>query len=216
MSPEEFQAASNVSRETMDRLKLYVALLEKWNRRINLVAKDSLADLWRRHVLDSAQLLPLLPPGPAGRPRQLVDLGSGAGFPGLVLAILGAGETHLIESDGRKAAFLREAGRETGTAVTIHNHRIEAVAPFPVEVVTARACAPLPRLLGYAAPFLAAPGAAPGGKTSGIGLFLKGRNVDQELTEARERWNMQIERLPSRTDPAAVILRLSLPQMEES
>lgn len=211
MTAEEFRAAANVSRETMERLERYAALLEKWNRAINLVARGSLTHLWRRHMLDSAQLWPLLPPS-QGRPRRILDLGSGAGFPGLVLAILGTAEggveLHLVEADKKKAAFLREAARIAEAPVTLHVQRIESLAPFPVDAVTARACAPLPRLLDYAAPFLRLhqPGAPPA-----VGLFLKGRDVDRELTEARKKWKIEAKLLPSRTDPAAKILQIFLP-----
>jgi len=216
LSAAAFRAAADVSRETLDRLERYAALLEKWNRAINLVARGSLADLWRRHMLDSAQLWPLLPP-PQGRPRRILDLGSGAGFPGLVLAIMGASdgdvEVHLVEADKKKAAFLREAARIVEAPVTLHVQRIESLAPFPVDAVTARACAPLPRLLDYAAPFLRhyQPGAPPP-----VGLFLKGRDVDRELTEAREKWKMETELLPSRTDAAAKILRIQLPHLGDN
>ncbi len=211
LTPEGFQAETNVSRETMARLERYAGLLGKWNRAVNLVSHDSLADLWRRHMLDSAQLLPLLPPAPTGRPRVVVDLGSGAGFPGLVLGILGAGEVHLIESNGRKVAFLREVARETGTEAQIHHARIEDLPAFPADAVTARAYAPLPQLLASTAPFLrpAGPG-QPRGQPGGVGLFLKGRGVDRELTDAAEKWNMQIEQFASRTDTNARVLRLTL------
>ncbi len=222
LSPAAFGAAANVSRETLDRLERYAALLEKWNRAINLVARASLADLWRRHMLDSAQLWPLLPP-PRGRPRRILDLGSGAGFPGLVLAIMGTSaamsgseggaEVHLVEVDKKKAAFLREAARIAEAPVTLHVQRIESLAPFPVDAVVARACAPLPRLLDYAAPFLRKyqPGMPPP-----VALFLKGRNVDRELTEARERWKIEAELVPSRTDAAAKIVRIQLPHIGDN
>ncbi|MFQ6018517.1 MAG: 16S rRNA (guanine(527)-N(7))-methyltransferase RsmG [Kiloniellaceae bacterium] len=212
MSTAAFGLAADVSRETLARLERYAALLEKWNRAVNLVGRDSLADLWRRHMLDSAQLVPLLPPAPAGRARVVVDLGSGAGFPGLVLAILGAGAVHLVEADRRKAAFLRAAARETDTVVRVHNARIEAIPGFAADVVTARALAPLPRLIGYAAPFLRSGGAAGAG---GVALFLKGRRVDEELTESVEKCHMQIERFPSRSDPGGQILRLRFLDMGE-
>ena len=197
---------AHVSRETMSRLQRYADLLGKWNKAINLVAKDSLHDQWRRHFLDSAQLWSLLPPPPPDRPRVLVDLGSGAGFPGLVLAILGAGAVHLIESDHRKATFLRETARETGTDVTVHDRRIEDVPVFPADVVTARAFAPLPRIMAAAAPFLR-PATASG--PSGVGLFLKGRSLQRELTDSLGKWKMQFDLHPSRTDPTAQILRLT-------
>lgn len=213
LSAEAFRAATNVSRETLDRLERYAALLEKWNRAINLVARGTLTDLWRRHMLDSAQLWPLLP-FPQGRPCRVLDLGSGAGFPGLVLAILGAAEggidVHLVEADEKKAAFLREAARIVETPVTLHVERIENLAPFAVDAVTARACAPLPRLLGYAAPFLRQHQA---GAPPPVGLFLKGRNVDGELTEARKKWSIQASLIPSCTDEIAKIIRVQLPYL---
>lgn len=185
-----------VSRETEARLEAFVAALAGWNARINLIAPGELARVWTRHVADSAQLLPLVPTGA----RRLADLGSGAGFPGLVLAILSGIETHLVESDRRKAAFLAEAARLTAAPVQVHAARAEALAPLAADIVTARALAPLPDLLALAAPHL-----APGGAC----LFLKGIRAEAELTAARQRWKMRIERFPSRTDPRATILRLS-------
>ena len=190
----------------MARLQVYADLLGKWNRAINLVARDSLADLWRRHFLDSAQLWPLLPAPPQGRDRVLVDLGSGAGFPGLVLAIMGAGTVHLVDADQRKSTFLNEAARATGTEIVVHNCRIEDLTAIPADVVTARACAPLDHLLGLAAPFLRpATAVEPGG----VGLFLKGRSLQRELTDSTGKWKMRFDLHPSRTNPAAQILRLS-------
>jgi 16S rRNA (guanine527-N7)-methyltransferase len=206
LSPEAIRAEADVSRETLERLRRYAALLARWNRTINLVSRAGLADLWRRHMLDSAQLVALMPAAPRDRARVVVDLGSGAGFPGLVLAILGAGEVHLIEADARKAAFLREAARETRTEVTVYNERIEALAPFPADVVTARACAPLPRLIGYAARFLRPM------EEGGIALILKGRRAERELTESAETWKMRVEWLPSRSDPRGWVLRLAVPR----
>lgn len=206
LSPEAFRAEADVSRETLERLRRYAALLARWNRTINLVSRAGLADLWRRHMLDSAQLLALMPTAPGDRARVVVDLGSGAGFPGLVLAILGAGEVHLIEADVRKAAFLREAARAAGTEVAIHTARIEALAPFPADVVTARACAPLPRLIAYAARFLRPM------EEGGVALVLKGRRAERELTESAETWKMRDEWLPSRSDPRGWVLRLAVPR----
>ncbi len=196
LSPEDFAAAADVSRETLVRLERYLALLVQWQARINLVGKSTLADPWRRHMLDSAQLAPLIPDGA----RVLADLGSGAGFPGLVLAALRpALDVHLIELDARKCAFLREAARTMGVSVTIHAARIEAMTPFRADVVTARALAPLDRLLALAAPFL-----APGG----VCLFLKGRGATAELTDSTKHWTMRAERIPSRSDDAGTVLRL--------
>jgi 16S rRNA (guanine527-N7)-methyltransferase len=184
-----------VSRETLDRLRCYVDLLEKWNRRINLVAPATLPAAWTRHLLDSAQLFALLPPA-AG---TLIDLGSGAGLPGLILAILGIEDVHLVESDTRKAVFLQEAARMTGTKVTIHPRRIEAMPPLSADLITARAVAPLPALLDYATRFL-----RPGGAC----YFLKGATVSSELTEAQKSWHMVASLIPSRSEAAGVIVKL--------
>jgi 16S rRNA (guanine527-N7)-methyltransferase len=184
-----------VSRETLDRLRCYVVLLEKWNRRINLVAPTTLPAVWTRHLLDCAQLFTLIPPDA----ETLVDLGSGAGLPGLILAILGLPDVHLIEVDTRKAVFLQEAARLTGTKVTIHQRRIEAMPPLQADLVTARALAPLPALLDYAARFL-----RPGGAC----YFLKGATVSSELTEAKKSWHMAASLIPSRSEAAGVIVKL--------
>jgi 16S rRNA (guanine527-N7)-methyltransferase len=177
-------------------LEAFAALLLRWNRTVNLIARRDEANLWERHIEDSLQLVPLIAPGT----RHAIDLGSGGGFPGLVLAIATAIPFDLIESDQRKAAFLREATRVTKAPATIHASRIEATALPPAPLVTARALAPLPDLLALAAPKL-----APGG----ICLFLKGQTATSELTDAAGRWHMRCDRLPSRTNPAASILRIS-------
>ncbi len=212
MSPEEFAAEANVSRETLEKLIEYQQLLEKWQRRINLVGPATLPDAWSRHFLDSAQLYPLVAEHLKTRRGQgvLYDLGSGAGFPGLVLAIMAAGaghplEVHLVDSDQRKAAFLGEVARATGQArgVTIHASRVAnlPLARLPrADIVTARALAPLSDLLALAAPLLA---------PHGIGLFLKGAQAAGELTRAAKDWTMRVERLPSRTDPSGTILRVA-------
>ena len=192
---DAFQTATGVSRETLERLAIYESLLKKWQKTINLVGPKTLDDSWNRHFLDSAQLRPLLPESV----KVLIDLGSGAGFPGLVLAILGVPEVHLIESDVRKCAFLREAARATGAPVTVHNKRIEAVQGLRADVVTARALAPLTELLDWAAPFLG---------EDGVALFLKGQNVEDELTATTKYWKMRTERFDSVTDPSGSILRL--------
>lgn len=185
----------DVSRETLSWLEIYAALLEKWQAKINLVGPATIPDLWRRHFLDSAQLLPFLD-RPGG---TLVDLGSGAGFPGLVLALMSDWQVHLIDSDQRKCAFLRQVALETAILkrVTIHAQRFEAVAPVPADLVTARACAPLTDLLGYALPFLG---------ENGRCVFLKGKGMQEELTAAEADWTMQIERRPSLSDPAGSLL----------
>ncbi len=195
----DFQAATNVSRETLERLEIYAALLRDWSGRMNLVARSTLDVLWHRHMLDSAQLYPLLP----GGCRTLVDLGSGAGFPGMVLAIMsgsaGPMDVHLIDSTGKKANFLREVASETGTPLKIHNDRIEKIRPVQADAVTARALAPLDKLLGYARPFLA---------PETVCLFLKGQHVEDELTNAHKIWKMRVDRHPSWTDPQGSVLRV--------
>ncbi len=199
LGEQGFSRLIDVSRETKERLALYVDLLIDWNRRINLVSPNSIGDIWRRHILDSAQLFRLLPLGDARKPAQLVDLGSGAGLPGLVLAIMGAGEVHLVDSDQRKAAFLREAIRVTGAPAIVHPQRAEKVKGLLADVVTSRALAPLPVLLDLAAPFL---------KPGGVALFLKGGKAEEELTAAQKVWRMQVQRLPSLSDSSGTILRL--------
>jgi len=161
-------------------------------------AGSTVPDLWRRHMLDSAQLAPLVPPGA----RTLADIGAGAGFPGLVLAIMLAGrltDVALIEPDARKGAFLAEVIRATSAPARVVTARAEQRPIDPVDVVVARACAPLDRLLGYAEPLLL---------PNGIALLLKGREVDRELTEAGNRWTMTVVRHPSRTHPGGTILEV--------
>ena len=186
---------SGVSRETMSRLSAYVDLLEQWNRRINLVGRNTMGDIWRRHILDAAQLYPLLP----ARTRILVDLGSGAGVPGLILAAMGVAEVHLIESDQRKAAFLREAIRVMDVPAIVHPERIEKTTHFFADVVTARALTDLAELLDLSEKFLS---------PRTLCLFLKGASVDDELALAKTLWTMKIERLPSRSDPTGAILKI--------
>jgi 16S rRNA (guanine527-N7)-methyltransferase len=195
MTPEEFAVQTNVSRETLARLEIYAALLTKWQRRMNLVGPATLPDLWRRHFWDSAQLAPLLP----SMDIELLDFGSGAGFPGLVLAVMGVRTVHLVEANTRKCAFLREAARETGVNVHIHNTRIEDMTPWPVDVVTARALAPLPSLVKFALPYMA---------PSSICLFLKGKRFKDELTDAQKLWDIRAHTLKSSVDPEGVILQV--------
>ena len=229
MGPEDFRAATDVSRETLGRLEAYATLLTKWSGAINLVGRDTLKDVWRRHFLDSAQLVDHLPSAPEGRARRILDMGSGAGFPGLVLAILGAGEVTLVESDAKKAAFLREAARITEAPAEVLCARIESLSASDLapDVVTARALAPLPKLLDLAAPFLCRANTAVNTeaniganneanrnvtcsvKNDPVGLFLKGQDAERELTDSKEKWKMQAEVMPSRSDPRGRIIRVS-------
>ena len=189
---------STVSRETEQRLESFLGLLLRWNARINLVAERDAETLRRRHVADSLQLLSLLPPGQG----PAADLGTGGGFPGLVLATADTARPwHLVESDKRKAAFLTTAAAELGLShVTVHACRIEAATLPLLALLTARALAPLPVLLGHAARLLAPDGSA---------LFPKGRTAESELTAASADWTMQVERFESRTEPDATILRIT-------
>jgi 16S rRNA (guanine527-N7)-methyltransferase len=195
LSPAAFQAQTGVSRETLARFVAYADLLTKWQEKINLVGRSTITDLWRRHFLDSAQVHSLLP----STTQTVLDLGSGAGFPGLVLALMGIPDVHLAESDNRKCAFLREAARVCGVSVTVHARRIETIPPFAADVVTARALAPVSDLLGYAVPFLTAHSRC---------LFLKGQNAQAELDDAAQTWSFSVSRTPSCTDPDATLLDL--------
>ena len=199
LDPEGFAGAMaaagvDVSRETLARLSRYLELLRRWQAAINLVGASTLADPWRRHILDCAQIAPHVP----RTARIVLDLGSGAGLPGLVLALLGVPGVQLVESDRRKAQFLREAARSTGAEVTVHAARIEDLE-LRADVVTARALAPLPRLLELAAEVL-----GPGG----LCLFLKGQSALDELTRARQSWHMHSEIVPSRSGSRGVLLKL--------
>lgn len=195
-----FRAAFDVSRETLERLAIHHALLARWNPRINLVSRGSLAEGWSRHFADSAQLWPLRPP----EPRLWLDLGSGAGFPGLVIAALAAEQAPglrvaLVESDLRKAAFLTTVAREAGLAVTVHAARAEALPPQQADVVSARALAPLADLLGHAEKHR---------RPKGICLFPKGETVQNEIADAAARWHIEHKIHQSRTDPRAAIVEI--------
>jgi len=197
--PEEFQALANVSRETLGRLKLFVGLLRDWNSRINLVSAKSLDDVWRRHVWDSAQLAEWIP----ASTTSLIDLGTGAGFPGLILALVlrerGGIKTVLYEATTKKCSFLAEAAARTGAPVEIRNGRIENADREAFDVVTARALAPLTKLLSYAQRFQ--------GQVT-TNLFLKGQSLGAELTEARKSWKMKVMKHPSRSDPTGTVLEV--------
>jgi 16S rRNA (guanine527-N7)-methyltransferase len=197
--PEEFVRETGVSRETLIRLQTFATLLAKWQKAINLVSPATLPDLWSRHFLDSAQLLPLAPAGA----QTWLDIGSGAGFPGLVLAILGAPQVHLVESDQRKSAFQREVARATGTNATFHVKRIEDLRPEDVgvlaDVITARALAPPEKVLAWTAHLR-------GPHTTY--LLPTGRSGGGALTGLPESPNISSEELPSRSDSDSRILRI--------
>ena len=188
-----------VSRETTARLDRFVEVLLDWQKRMNLIAPSTEPILWTRHIANSLQLLALVPDA-----KRWADLGSGAGFPGLALACALAdtpgAEVHLVESKNKKAAFLREAAEATGAPAIVHAERIEDFvkhAPHPIDIVAARALAPLPELLAAAYPLL---------KKGAVGLFPKGQDVDAELTEAAKCWNIQVRLATSRTDPRSRVV----------
>lgn len=195
--PLDFSRDSGVARETLRLLTIYVDLLIEWNERINLVAPSTLSDVWRRHVWDSAQLIPMIP----RETKTIVDIGSGAGFPGLVLAIaLGGATVHLIESTQKKCRFLETVVAATGAPAKVHWTRAEDVSGLKADVVTARAVAPLDRLFALAYPFFG---------PATIGLFLKGRSLNDELTGATKSWRLDATPIPSRSDPSGVVLRVT-------
>lgn len=195
LSAKDVQKLIGCDNKTRERLEEYVALLLRWQKKINLIGPATIPDIWRRHVLDSAQLLPLIP----STAKVFCDLGSGAGFPGLVLAILGAETMHLIESDRRKAVFLAEVNRQVRAGAIIHAERIERVVPIKADVVLSRALAPLPKLLEMSAFHL---------QSTGLCMFLKGQQAQDELTESCKNWRMTVHQTPSLTDPNGIILQL--------
>ena len=201
MNARLFQDQFSVSRETMKKIVIYEALLRKWQAKINLVGPATLDAFWSRHAADSLQLLKLA----GNKPGNWLDLGSGAGFPGLILALAGPQTTHcyLVESDSRKAAFLSAVIRETKAPATVLNQRIEAVngdALPKIDFITARALAPLPKLLSLSARFF---------DSSTIALFPKGENWQQELTQARQYWTVSYELHESATYADARIIAIT-------
>ena len=197
---EAFREAFDVSRETLARIETHLALLRRWNPRINLVSPASLAQAWTRHVRDSAQLWPLRPTGA----RRWLDLGSGAGFPGLVVAALAAEmapemTVTLVESDQRKAVFLATVVREAALPAVVVAERWAALPPQRADVVSARALAPLTDLLAAVEKHR---------RPGGVGLFPKGETVHKEIAEASVRWRFDHTLIPSRTEPRAAILQI--------
>lgn len=191
--------ALNVSRETLEQLNHYHDLLLKWNRRINLISRSTDTEIWERHIWDSAQVFGLAPPAPLW-----LDIGSGGGFPGLVVAILAKASDStqhvtLVESDQRKSAFLRTVIRDLSLPADVVVDRIEKLSGFSADVTSARALAELTRLLGYAERHLS---------PNGTALFMKGENWQNEVEIARKTWSFEMEIHPSRTNPNAVILEI--------
>ena len=200
MPPEPFLLLNKhhpVSRETFDRLKNYHDLLIKWQARINLVSKDSLDNIWQRHFLDSLQLIKMIS---LPDTVKIMDMGSGAGFPGMVLAIAGIKNMHLVESDGKKVAFLKEVARITHTDVSVHQERAEKNSLDKMNVIIARALSNVATLLSYAESNVS---------HETICLFPKGKNYAMELEDAKKEWSFDCEVIPSVTDSQGVILKLS-------
>ena len=196
-TPAAFQAAMGCTDAQLADVQAYLALLTEWNEKMNLVGPSALAEFWPRHAFDSAQLLRF-----SGEAVTWADLGAGAGFPGLVLAILLKGragaKVHLVESMSKRCRFLAEVAAQLALPVEIHNARAEDLG-IRVDIVTARACAPLPRLLGYAEPYL---------RRGATGLFLKGQDVVSELTEAAKYWKFEAELSASSSSPDGRILQV--------
>ena len=194
-----FQNQANLPEALLEDIKSYVDLLEKWQKSINLVSTATLADVWSRHVLDSAQIYPLIP----ANSKKVIDLGSGAGFPGLLLALYfkhyGGPEVHLVEADTRKCSFLTEVSNRTNAGAIVHAHRVEAIKGLKADVVTARALAPLPKLIKMSRKF-------DDGNTTYI--FLKGQKAQEELTDAQKDWTMSVTETTSQTLSVATILTL--------
>lgn len=197
MTRDKFVSETNVSRETLAKLDIYHSLLLKWQPKINLVSGKTLNESWSRHFLDSAQLFSLL----SYPEKSIFDIGSGAGFPGLVLSVMGASQINLVESDGRKCVFLSEVIRQTNSTAKIHNCRIESLPPeTKTAAITSRACASLDMLLDFSAPLLAEDGEC---------LFLKGRGVEQEIEEAERNWMFHVKQHPSTVDEEGCVLRIT-------
>ncbi len=188
---------SNVSRETLDRLAAYESLIKQWNPKINLISKSTEVDIWNRHFADSLQFVSHIAPDT----RKILDIGSGGGFPGLVIAISRRDlQVHLVESDQRKAAFLRTVSRNLELGCKVLCSRIENLEPQQADLITARALAPLPKLLGFVDRHLA---------PNGYALLAKGRDFEQEVEDARQAWTFDCEVLQSQTHQASRILRVS-------
>jgi 16S rRNA (guanine527-N7)-methyltransferase len=177
MNELSFAQQTGVSRETLEKLSCYASLLSKWQKAINLVSNASIPHMWERHIFDSYQILKFAP----DTKGTWIDFGSGAGFPALVVAMISDYEVHVVESDQRKCQFMREVSRETSTPITVHNTRIEQLEPFKADVISARALASLDNLLKLTGSFAT---------ENTRFLFLKGQDVDAELTNAAKYWNM--------------------------
>ena len=192
---KDFKKEMNVSDSVLIALGAYASALEEWQLKLNLVGPKTLVEVWHRHFFDSAQLIDHIYPFDS----QVADIGTGAGFPGIVLSILGVPNVTLIESDGRKILFLREVIRICKTNTQIIHSRIERLTDAQFKIITARALAPLPKMLHLCHTLI---------DDDGYFLFLKGESFPRELTNALKRWNMQVENFPSRTHPNGAIVKI--------
>jgi 16S rRNA (guanine527-N7)-methyltransferase len=193
---EEFKKLTNVSRETFLKFEQYEKLLIEWNEKFNLVGESTLSQIWKRHFLDSAQLMNYIP----AESKTLIDLGSGAGFPGLVLSLLGLPEVHLVESIGKKANFLRAVANELQLHAVIHHERIENIKDKKFDVITARALKSLSQLLSLSKPLM---------KQNTTALFLKGSKLNMELTESTKCWKFVSETFQSQSDHSGYVLKIT-------
>lgn len=199
---QKLQDVTPVSRETFEKFQLYVSLLQKWQKKINLVASATLPDVWERHMIDSLQIQPIIESFLRSKLSEntvptLLDFGSGAGFPGMILAMTGKYDVHLMESDTRKTAFLREVARQTQTKLTCHNKRIEQIDPFPADIITARGFAALGKILHFGQRFYH--------PETGY-ILLKGEKAATEIAEAEMNWTLSHISTPSMSDPRGVVL----------
>jgi len=198
-SANEVAAILGVSTDVKKRLVIYAELLKKWQNRINLISKNTLPTLWERHILDSGQLAKTLPHHLSQNPLRIIDMGTGAGLPGLILAIMTEHEVHLVDSDTRKIAFLRTALRETGTKAILHEDRIENLPPLAANVITARALAPLDQLLSLA---------KHQHHQQIHYLFLKGKNAHKEWDNVSDKNRFKTNLIPSQTNNDSMIIHL--------
>ncbi|MCF8473481.1 MAG: 16S rRNA (guanine(527)-N(7))-methyltransferase RsmG [Emcibacter sp.] len=195
----DFFDVINVPRETSEKIKHYAILLEKWQKKINLVGQTTIPALWTRHFYDSFQLKALFDI-PNEKNLRILDIGSGAGFPGLLLSMLDIGEFHMVESNSKKSTFMNQVIRDTGCNAVVHNERMENLKPFHVDYITSRACASLDKLFDLARNFI---------HDDCICLFLKGQIAEQEIEEARKNWSFEVEKYTSLTDDLGIILKAS-------
>ena len=196
MQLQTMPSAVVISREIEGKLKLYVDILLHWQKKINLISNNTIDDVWQRHIIDSLQLASFI----SDKNRKIVDIGSGAGLPGMVLAIAGYSGVHLVESDRKKALFLSEVKRQLNVDVEIYNDRVEGIEVDEVDVIIARACAPLNKIMGLSHRLIL---------ENTIGIFLKGEGFEKEMNEFTKSYKADILAYPSVTNDKSAILNIS-------